>query len=138
VTKRRWIIVAVGGVCLVVVLAVAWPFLFSNGALAVTVDNQTGVPLNGLVLVSTDQRTTVPQVPADGSVTVEPRVGRGEDHLAMVDAEGREYQLLGYFEGDPGGRVTVTVRRASSEGLVGRVLDQTVYSPSGESALEAQ
>jgi hypothetical protein len=137
-TKRRWIIVAGGAVCAVVALAVIWSSVSSSSALAVTVDNRSEVPLKGLVLVSSGHRTTVPGVPAGESVTVEPRVGPGEDHLAMVDADGREYQLLGYFEGDPGGKVTVTVSRASGDGLAGHILDETVYFPAGESALEAQ
>lgn len=137
-TKRRWVIPAVGAACGVAALVAGWTFLFSNTALAVTVDNQSGVPLDGLALVSSSHRTTMPEVPTGESVTVEPRVGPGEDHLVMVDADGREYQLLGYFEGDPGGKVTVTVNRASGDGLAGRVLDETVYSPAGESVLEAQ
>ena len=137
-TKRGWIIVAVGAGCAVVALAVGWQRLSSSSVLAVTVDNQTGVPLEGLVLVSTGHRTAVPEVPAGGTVTVEPRVGPGEDHLTMVDAQGREYYLLGYFEGDPGGKVTVTVSGASSGGLAGRVLDETVYFPAGESVLRPE
>jgi hypothetical protein len=92
--------------------------------------------ISGITLVSGHgDRTSVPDVAVGESVTVQPRVGPSEDHLNMVDSRGSVYSLLGYFEYNPGGRVTVTVTEASEQGLVGRIVDETHYDPWGESEL---
>lgn len=123
--------------CAAVALTVGWVIVGYLSPLEVTVRNQTGSTVGDLVLVSeaTGQRTAISSVAAGRSVTVQPSVGPSEDQLSMVDAKGRKYCLLGYFEGDPGGEVTVTVTAASDAGLAGSVLDETRYSSSGESTL---
>jgi hypothetical protein len=135
-TKRRWFLSALGAGCAVVVLALAWFVFVYSSPLKVTVRNDTSAPISGIALVSGHaDRTSVPDVAAGESVTVQPRVGPSEDHLTMVDARGRVYYLLGYFENNPGGRVTITLTGASDQGLAGRVEDKTHYDPWGESTL---
>jgi hypothetical protein len=105
--------------------------------LDVTIRNRTPTPLAGLELVTGDgARTAVPTVLPGGSVSVRPRLGTGEDSLALVDGDGRRHILLGYYEGDPGGEVIVTVQTVSREGLFGRVLDRSRYAPAGDQPLE--
>jgi len=138
-SKRHWIVVALVPGCAVLALALGWVALAYLSPLDLTVHNETGAALSGLTLRSeaTGQLTAVPGLAAGESATVQPALGPGEDQLSLVDAQGRTYVLLGYVEDDPGGSVTVTVTAVTAEGLSGSVLDETRYSPSGESALEA-
>jgi hypothetical protein len=134
-TERRWLALALA-LGSVAAVAVVWFFVFRSSPLEVTIHNATGGPVGGLSL-ATDSglRTSVPDVAAGASVTSIPQLGGGEDSLSLVDGEGREYLVLDYFEGDPGGSATITITGASGRGLSGRVLDERAAFPGGESAL---
>jgi hypothetical protein len=94
----------------------------------VRVENRSQQPLASLVLVANGSlQTSVPTLVAGQSVSTSPRVGTSENTLTLLDARGREYMLLGYFEGDPGGELTVVVDGISASGLVGKVIDKTHY-----------
>ncbi len=131
-TKRRWLLLTLGAGCAVVVLSLAWFFLIYSSPLKVTIHNDTSAPISGMTLVSGHgDHTSVPDVAEGESVTVQPRVGPSEGHLTMVDARGRVYYLLGYFEDNPGGRVTVTITPTQVGDVSVVVLDETHYSPAG-------
>jgi hypothetical protein len=131
-TKRRWTILAVGLGCAVGALVLVWlVFVYSN-PLKVTVRNETSATVSGVTLVcGHGDRTSVPDVGPGESVTVQPRVAPGEDSLTIVDSRGRVYYVLGYFEDNPGGRVTITITSASDGDISVEVRDETDYSPAG-------
>jgi len=136
-TKRRWLVLAAGLGCISVAAAVlVWFRVIASGPLEVTVRNETGTAISGLALVSgTGFRTPLSDVAAGGSITVKPRVGGSEDDLDLVDGQGKRYLVLDYFEGDPGGQLTIVITGTSDQGLTGRVNDETDYFPAGESTL---
>lgn len=104
--------------------------------LDVTILNRTPMVLAGLGMVTgSGSRTTIPAVMAGAAVSVRPQLGAGEDSLYLVDPHGRRYPLLDYFEGDPGGEVTIVIEAFSSDGLQGRALDRSRYAPAGDRPL---
>jgi hypothetical protein len=137
VTKRRWILLIATALVIAAVGSAAFAWWQVSRPLRVTVENESSAPLSGLQLASSRGPTTnVPEIAPGQSVTVTPRVGPGEDALTMLDARGRSYSLLGYFEGNPHGAVTVFVTGASDVGLVGRVVDHTRYAPGEDAVLK--
>jgi hypothetical protein len=130
-------VIAGGLVVLAVAAGLVWLFFLRDNSLEVTIRNESGSAIDGLSLVSNvGAHTSVPPVAVARSVSVRPALGGGEANLALVDAQGRRYLLLGYFEGDPGGKVTVTIAARSPKGLVGDYDDETHYSPAGQQKLE--
>ena len=130
-----WTIGALAIIGLAVFLA--WRLLTPGGPLAVSVVNSTPSQIDGLALVTAAGfRTPLPAVAVDDSATVRPRLGEGEDELFLVDAEGREYYLLGPFEDNPGGEATIVIRRVSVLGLEGEVVASSDYLRTDEAALE--
>jgi hypothetical protein len=128
---RLWLVVGA------VALLAAGTYVFEwSRPLRVTVRNGTPHPIDGLALVNgRGIRTPLARISPGGTAVVQPRVGPSEDHLSLVDSSGTPYVLLGYFEGNPGGEVTVTIDQVAPEGLVGRVLDRSRYAPAGEFGL---
>ena len=115
----------------------AWRMLAPGGPLEVTVVNGTPSRLDGLSLIAgSGVRTPIPDLAPDGSATVSPRFDDEGDRLMLADARGGEYGVLDWFEGDPGGQVTIIIRRASSSGLEGQVVASPDYLDSGEAPLE--
>ena len=137
-TRPRWKAVIVGAlVVLAVAVGLAWLFMPHDGSLEVTIRNDSGSVIEGLSLVSNvGPRTSVPPVAVARSVSVRPALGGGEANLALVDAQGRRYLLLGHFEGDPGGKVTIAIAGRAPRGFVGEYDDETHYDPSGRQKLE--
>ena len=135
-TKRRWLVLALA-LGSVAAVALVWFFVFRSSPLEVTIHNVTAGPVGGLSLVTdSGLRTSVPDVAAGASVALKPQLGGGEDSLSLVDGEGREYLVLDYFEGDPGGSAAITITGASQKGLSGRVSDERAAFPGGESVLK--
>ncbi len=124
-------------VVVLVVVAVAAAFWYWWPDLEVTIENRTSSALPQLTLVCNGTlRTPVPSVPPGSSATVQPRMGEGENTLLLIDAGGRQYEVLCYVEGDPGGSVSIIVTHQSEGALGGSVIDECHYFPSGEFALE--
>lgn|GEM_PF-3095704 len=130
-----WTVAAVAILGLAAFLA--WRMLAPGGPLEVTVVNGTPDRLDGLALVSgSGVRTPIPDLAPDDSATVRPRFSEDGDRLMLADAGGGEYGVLDWFEGDPGGQVTIIIRSVSTSGLEGRVVASPDYLDSGETPLE--
>jgi hypothetical protein len=104
-----------------------------NDRFEVTVENGTGESIRGLrLLPGVGAVIPVPEIPAGGSFRIEPAPGSGENHLLLEDHGGRRYEVLPYFEGDPGGEVVIEIVESGEEGLQGTVDDRTRYCHAGE------
>jgi hypothetical protein len=106
-----------------------------GGPLEVRVLNLTDHPLEGLSLVSAAGTTELATIPAGGGVSVRPPTVEGEDHMLLVTRGGDGYPVLPYYEGDPRGRVTVTIEAIHGDSLSGSVDDRTAYCGTGEHQL---
>lgn len=137
--KRRWIAL---GVVLALAVAATTTLglvpLFHSAPLKVTLSNHSGATLNGLILVSSaGPRTALPALAPGQSATATPEVGRSEDALTLQDATGRRYTLLAYYEGNPGGTLTVTITGVAAGTLRGGMVDKTHFALDSNPALRA-
>jgi hypothetical protein len=135
--RRRVHVVVLAAVVAAASLAmVAW-LAARDAPLEVTIRNESGTTLGGLVLVSdAGPRTAVPTLATGASARLTPRVGAADDCLTMLDSAGHRYALLAYFEGNPGGTLAVSVTGASDRGLSGPIVDRTHYAPDSDAVLE--
>jgi len=137
VSRRAMLVLVV--IAVAAVAFGAYQYVDATTPVSVSIVNETSSRLSGLVLVAgSGARTSVPAVAAGASARVYPQVGGGEDSLELVDARGVKHLVLGYFEGNPNGTVSVAITGASSAGLSGTVDDRTHYSPRGRSVLEPE
>jgi hypothetical protein len=104
-----------------------------GGRLDVRVENDTEAVIRGLSLISGEGTSVpIPEIAPGDSFVTTPALGPGEGHLLLEDQGGRRYEILPYFEGNPGGEVSVEITASAEEGLEGTVDDRSRYSSAGE------
>ena len=137
-TRRRWIALGVALALVAATTTLGLVLLFHSAPLKVTLSNHSGATLDGLILISSaGPRTALPALSPGQSVTVSPEVGRSEDALTLQDASGRRYTLLAYYEGNPGGTLTVTITGTAAGSLRGSMVDKTHFAPDRNPVLQA-
>ena len=127
---RRWFVALTVGAACCVAVVFAWMLLRSESPNVIV----WSAPFEGVILAAAaGQSVAVPKVAAGDSVRVTPRLGSDEDHLVLIDGQGRTYSILPYFEGDPVGGVDVIVVDSRQMGLFGFAVDRTAHSDGGKS-----
>ena len=111
----------------VAVLGVAALIAPTSPGLTVTLVNESDVPLAGLALACGETTKSIPLLAPGASIDVRPYPSAGENTLTLIDSRDRRYILLGYFEGNPRGTVTVHLRGTGAGALEGEVVADASY-----------
>ena len=137
-SRRRIVVIALSAVAVLALVAIAFTLGPRSGPLHVTVKNESPSTLQGLsIRPEVGASVDLPRIALGSAVTVRLSLPESrENALFLVDSGARRYLLLTYFEGDPGGSVSVTITGGSPRGLQGDGVDQSHYSPRGRFKLE--
>ena len=139
--KRVWMVVAV--ILLAAVSALAWLAYIEFAWLlqepppegievTVQVENRTNQRVGPFTIVTSSSEVTAalpPVAPGETeAVQLVDRSAGGENSMSMVDATGRAYWLVGYFEWPLSGSIDVRVESVSPDGTIqGRLRTRISY-----------